>query len=144
MNSLFLTGVSLAILSTCTPQQKSTTLQDVETTALNAGVGYLTGGAPGAIAAAAPSAIQDIQDTAYALRISQNPASAAVPSSAALSSTIALVTASPAVSKSIGPKVASIVASAAKSGIAPSAALESAAVGLDKSAAAAVSATATK
>lgn len=136
--------LSLAILSTCTPQQKATTLQDVETTALNAGVGYLTGGTPGAIAAAAPSAVQDVQDAAYALRIAENPASAAVPSASAINTTIALVTASPAVSKAIGPKVATIIASAAASGIAPSAALEQAAVGLDKASAAAVSAAAAK
>jgi hypothetical protein len=122
------------ILSGCadmTPAQK-TALVDVTNTALGVGLGYLSGGVPGAIAGAAPSLVTDVQDASYALRTLQNPASSSVPSSAAITSTIALIAGSPAVAKAIGPKVSSAVLSAVVGGVSPANALEAAATGLDK------------
>ena len=67
-----LSAVLLAGCGTLTPGQQ-TTLTDVTNTALGAGLGYLTGGVPGAIAGAAPDLVTDVSDAAYALRTAQGP-----------------------------------------------------------------------
>ena len=114
-----------------TPQQ-ATTLADVESAAVNAGIGYLTGGAPGAIAAASPSAIAALQSATLALRMTENPKSAAVPSAAQINSLIVAVAQNPQVAKAITKPVASAVASAVRNGAgSPASAVEAAAKGLD-------------
>ncbi len=113
-----------------TPAQ-ATTLADVENTAVNAGIGYLTGGSPGAVAAAAPSAVATLQEATYALRMTENPASSAAPSAAQIDRLIVAVAQSPKVSKAITPSVAKSIAAAVKSGAPPAKAVEAAASGLD-------------
>lgn len=113
-----------------TPAQ-ATTLADVENTAVNAGIGYLTGGQPGAVAAAAPSAVATLQEATYALRTTENPASAAVPSAGQINAIILAVAQNPRVSKAITPAVSKSIAAAVKSGAPPAKAVEAAATGLD-------------
>jgi len=126
----------VAILATCSglsPNQQ-TALNDVTKTAIDAGLGYLSGGTGGAIAGASKDLVTDVQDASLALRTMEGSKTATAPSSAQIQATIATIAGSPAVAKAIGPKVAASIASAVSGGANPSAAIEKAATGLDTAA----------
>jgi hypothetical protein len=133
----FLPFFLLAACGTLTPAQQ-TTLSDDETAGQDAGIGYLTGGPAGAIAAAAPSAPALVNDAALAIRELEGTTAAnagTAPSASTISTIITAVTSNPTVAKAITAPVAKSIAAAVASGATPSSATEAAAVGLDSAAA---------
>lgn len=137
MKNLLLASLLLVGCSALTPSQQ-TAVSAIEGTALSAGIGYLSGGAAGAALGAAPSLVNDVQLAALALRGNETPAGQAQvsPIVADLTAAIQIASASPAVAKALGPTASQIVKAVATGKLTPNIALETAAVGLDKAAAA--------
>lgn len=127
------TALFVAGCANLTPSQQ-TALNDVTKTAIDAGLGYLSGGSSGAVAGASKDLVGDVQDASLALRSMEGTGATQAPSAAQIQATIQTITGSPAVAKALGPKVGAAIAAGVASGAKPDVALEKAATGLDTAA----------